>query len=315
MQTLFPSIDPYDSGMLQVDEIHTLYWEQSGNPQGVPVVFLHGGPGYGSSPTSRKFFDPEHYRIVVFDQRGAGRSRPLGEMKNNTTPLLIEDMEKLRVLLGIDKWVLFGGSWGSTLAIAYAEHHPNRCLGLILRGIFLCRPQEIEWFFNGMKTIFPEVWNRLASYIPLVERNNLLTAYRKRVFDPNPEVYLPACKEYFRYELSQSMLDPTSGEIEEICKDEVAAIGLARAEVHYFSNNIFLEDNQLLRDIHKIRHLPCMIVHGRYDVICPITTAFDLIKEWPEAEFNIVSLGGHSSLDPGILKALMNATEKAKNWK
>ncbi|MBN9343525.1 MAG: prolyl aminopeptidase [Caedibacter sp. 38-128] len=315
MKSLFSPLEPYNSGMFQVDEIHTIYWEQSGNPQGVPVVFLHGGPGYGSSPTSRQFFDSAHYRIVVFDQRGAGRSQPLGEMKNNTTPLLIEDMEKLRSLLGIDKWILFGGSWGSTLAIAYAEHHPNRCIGLILRGIFLCRPSEIEWFFNGMKNIFPEIWNRFANYIPLAERDNLLAAYSKRNLDTNPEVYLPACKEYFRYELSQSMLDPAPEQVEEICKDEMATIGLARAEVHYFSNNIFLEDNQLLRDIHKIRHLPCIIVHGRYDVVCPVITAFDLVKEWPEAEFHLIQLGGHSALDPGILNALMGATEKAKNWK
>ncbi|OJX12232.1 MAG: prolyl aminopeptidase [Caedibacter sp. 37-49] len=315
MRSLFPSIEPYDSGMLQVDEIHKIYWEQCGNPQGVPVVFLHGGPGYGSSPTSRRFFDPSHYRIIVFDQRGAGRSLPLGEMKNNTTLLLIEDMEKLRTLLGIEKWILFGGSWGSTLALAYAEHHPNKCLGLILRGIFLCRPQEINWFFNGMRNIFPEIWERFSSYIPQSERANLLKAYNKRVFDPNHEIYLPACKEYFRYELSQSMLNPTPEQIEEICKDEVAAIGLARAEVHYFSHNIFLEENQLLRDIHKIRHLPCIIIHGRYDIVCPIISAFDLVHEWPEADFNIVQLGGHSAFDPGILDALIKSTEKARNWK
>ncbi|MBN9413516.1 MAG: prolyl aminopeptidase [Candidatus Paracaedimonas acanthamoebae] len=314
MQTLFPPLESYDSGMLQVDEIHTLYWEQSGNPQGIPVIFLHGGPGYGSSPKSRQFFDPAYYRIIVFDQRGAGRSRPLGEMKNNTTPLLIKDMEKLRVLLDIDKWILFGGSWGSTLALAYAEDHPTRCIGLILRGIFLCRPQEINWFFNGMKNVFPEIWERFANYIPIAEREDLLAAYRKRVLDSDSEVYLPACKEYFRYELSQSMLNPTLEEIETICTDEIAAIGLARSEVHYFSNNIFLEDNQLLRDIHKIRHLPCIIVHGRYDIICPIISAFDLIKEWPEAEFNLIQLGGHSASDPEILKALMKATEKAKKW-
>lgn len=315
MQTLFPSIEPYNSGMLQVDDIHTIYWEQSGNPQGVPVVFLHGGPGYGSSSKSRQFFDPTYYRIIVFDQRGAGKSQPLGEMRNNTTPLLIEDMEKLRSLLSVDKWILFGGSWGSTLALAYAEHHPHRCLGLILRGIFLCRSQEIEWFFNGMKNIFPEVWHRFANYVPLEERKDLLDAYRKRVLDSKPEVYLPACKEYFRYELSQSMLNATSEEIEALCKDEVGAIGLARAEVHYFSHHIFLEDNQLLRDIHKIRHLPCIIVHGRYDIVCPIISAFDLLREWPEADFHLIQLGGHSALDPGILNALILATEKAKNWK
>ncbi len=315
MQTLFPPIEPYDSGMLQVDDIHTLYWEQSGNPQGIPVIFLHGGPGYGASPKSRQFFDPAYYRIIVFDQRGAGRSHPLGEINQNTTPLLIEDIEKLRTLLGINKWILFGGSWGSTLALAYAEYHPSRCIGLILRGIFLCRPQEIKWFFNGMKNIFPEVWARFSNYIPVAERDDLLAAYKKRTLDPNPEIYLPACKEYFRYELSQSMLNPSSEEIEEICKDEIAAIGLARSELHYFSNKIFLEENQLLRDIQKIRHLPCIIVHGRYDVICPVTTAFDLVKEWPEAEFHLIQLGGHATSDPEILKALMAATEKAKNWK
>lgn len=201
------------------------------------------------------------------------------------------------------------------MALAYAEHHPKKCLGLILRGIFLCRSQEIDWFFNGTRNIFPEIWERFSNYIPQSERVDLLKAYSRRIFDPNPEVYLPACKEFFRYELSQSMLDPTTEQIEETCKDEVAAIGLARAEVHYFSHNIFLEENQLLRDIYKIRHLPCIIVHGRYDIVCPITTAFDLVREWPEAEFKIIQLGGHSALDPGILEGLMKASEKAKNWK
>ncbi|ARN85370.1 prolyl aminopeptidase [Candidatus Nucleicultrix amoebiphila] len=312
MYELFPAIEPYDSGYLSVDELHQIYWEQCGNPQGVPIVFIHGGPGAGSSPGSRRFFDPKFYRIIVFDQRGAGRSRPFGEMRQNTTPLLVEDMEKLRDLLGIDQWILFGGSWGTTLGLAYAETYPQRCLGLILRGIFLCRPSEIEWFLYGTRTIYPEVWQRFADYIPKEERHDLLKAYHARVLHPDPLISIPACKEYFRFEMSMAYLTFSEESIAKIMEDEIAAIGLAKTEAHYFSHDTFLEENQLIKNAFNLKSIPGIIVHGRYDIVCPIISAYELHQVWPEAEFIIVPTGGHAGFDPAIMRELLKATEKFK---
>lgn len=308
---LYPEIEPYDSGMLALDGRHRMYHEQSGNPQGVPVVFLHGGPGAGASPAHRRFFDPAHYRIVIFDQRGAGLSTPLGEITDNTTPRLIADIETLREHLGITNWLVFGGSWGSTLALAYSEAHPERCTGLILRGIFLCRKSEIDWFLYGLRNIFPEAWDALAAPIPESERGDLLTAYHRRLTDPDPAVHMPAARAWSTYEGSCSTLMPSPETVAYFAGD-VVALGLARIEAHYFIHNIFLPDNSLLDNVGRIRHLPAVIVQGRYDAVCPIVSADDLHKAWPEADYRIVPDAGHSAWEPGICAELVRAAEQFK---
>lgn len=308
---LFPPIEPYDHGKLPVDGIHIMYWEQAGNPDGVPVLFLHGGPGAGASPDHRRFFDPAHYRIVIFDQRGAGRSTPLGELKDNSTPLLIKDIEKLRQQLGIKQWLVFGGSWGSTLALAYGEAHPECCLGFILRGIFLCRPKEIDWFLYGLQTFFPEVWHEFASRLPVEDRRDILTAYYRLLTHPDPDVHFPAAKAWSRYEGSCSTLLPNP-EVMNHFTDNTVALGLAKIEAHYFKHNIFLPENSLLDNIHTLHHLPGVIVQGRYDAVCPITSAYDLHLAWPQAEYIVVDGAGHSAWEPGIRAELVKATEKFK---
>ncbi len=309
---LFPPIDPYVSGMMPVDEIHTLYWEQCGNPRGVPVMFLHGGPGAGASPTHRRFFDPHHYRIVIMDQRGAGRSTPLGEVRRNDTDLLIGDIEKLRRHLGIERWHLFGGSWGSTLALAYAQAHPERCLGLMLRGIFLMRRQEIDWFLYQMKMIFPEAWTSFVNHIPPAERDDLLEAYWKRLDSREPAVRMAAARAWSVYEGACSSLLP-SPELIAASGEDNHALGLARIEAHYFRANRFTPEDRLLRDLPRIRHLPAVIVQGRYDIVCPITSADELHRAWPEADYRIVADAGHSAMEPGIRAALVQATERFKD--
>ncbi len=309
---LYPEIEPFDAGMLALDGLHHMYWEVSGNPNGKPVVFLHGGPGAGASPAHRRFFDPRHYRIVIFDQRGAGRSTPLGELKDNTTPHLIADMEQLRRHLNIEHWLVFGGSWGSTLALAYAEHHPARCSGLILRGIFLCRKSEIDWFLYDLKNLFPEAWHAFAGYIPEQERGDLLKAYYKRLIDSDPEVHMPAARAWGRYEGSCSTLMP-SPETVAYFGGDVVALGLARIEAHYFTHDIFLPINSLLENINKINKIPSVIVQGRYDAVCPIISADDLHRAWPQAEYHIVADAGHAAWEPGICKQLVAACEKFKS--
>jgi proline iminopeptidase len=311
--SLFPPIEPFAKGRLAVGNIHELYWEQSGNPNGIPVVFLHGGPGAGAGPMHRQFFDPAMYRIVIFDQRGAGRSTPLGETRQNTTPLLIQDMEQLRQLLGIEKWLVFGGSWGSTLALAYAESHPERCLGLILRGIFLCRKSEIDWFLYGIKAIFPEAWREFTNYIPESERDNLLVAYQQRLQHPDPKIHLEAARRWSAFEGSCSTLLPNPSLVSHFGSHAVS-LGLARIEAHYFTNDIFLPENSLLNNIHRIRHLPATIIQGRYDGVCPIITADELHQAWPEATYQIIPDAGHSAFEPGILSALVAATENFKRY-
>jgi proline iminopeptidase len=309
---LYPPIEPFASGMLALDGPHRMYHEQSGNPRGVPVVFLHGGPGAGASAVHRQFFDPAFYRIVVFDQRGAGRSTPLGCLEDNTTPALIEDMERLRRHLGIERWLVFGGSWGSTLALAYGEHHPERCLGLVLRGIFLCRPVEIEWFLYGLRAIFPEPWRTFSGFIPEAERGDLLGAYYRRLTDPDPAVHLPAARCWSVYEGSCSTLLPNPGLVADFASDRVA-LGLARIEAHYFTNEIFLPRDSLLRDIGRLRDVPGVIVQGRYDAVCPTMSADDLHAAWPEAEYTVVADAGHSAFEPGIRSRLVAATEAFKS--
>ena len=308
---LYPEIEPYSAGKLRLDGIHTMYWEQCGNPHGKPVLFLHGGPGAGAAPAHRRFFDPAHYRIVIFDQRGAGRSTPLGELKDNTTPHLIADIERLRQHLKVDRWLVFGGSWGSTLALAYGEAHPERCSGFILRGVFLCRQSEIDWFISGLKSFFPEAWRAFAEVIPAPERNDLLHAYYRRLTDPDPKVHMAAARAWSTYEGACSTLLPSPDTVAYFAGDTVA-LGLARIEAHCFSHGIFLPENALLANVGRIRHLPCAIVQGRYDAVCPIVTADDLHRAWPEADYVIVSAAGHSAWEPGVSAELVRATERFK---
>lgn len=309
---LYPEIEPHRTGWLDLDGLHQMYWEECGNPRGIPVVFLHGGPGAGSAPAHRRFFDPARYRIVIYDQRGAGRSRPLGELRRNTTPLLVEDIEQLRLHLGIDRWLVFGGSWGSTLAIAYAIENAERCTGLILRGIFLCRKSEIEWFLYGLRNLFPEAWAAFARQIPESERNDLLAAYYRRLTDSSPAVHMPAARAWSIYEGSCSTLLASPETVAYFASD-VVALGLARIEAHYFTHDIFMPDNALLGGVERIRQLPAVIVQGRYDAVCPIVTADDLHRAWPEAEYIIVPDAGHSAWEPGICAELVKATERFKS--
>jgi proline iminopeptidase len=308
---LFPPIEPYATGTIAVDERHTLYWEQSGNPRGLPVVFLHGGPGAGATPTHRRFFDPSVYRIIVFDQRGAGRSTPLGELAGNTTKRLVEDVETLRRHFAVERWVVFGGSWGSTLALSYAESHPERCRALILRGIFLCRKAEIDWFLYGIRNVFPEAWRAFAGGIPEAERGDLLTAYYRRLIDPEPTVHMPAARSWSIYEGACSTLLPSADTIAAFGEERMA-LGLARIEAHYFVHEIIPPAEDLVARIGRIRRVPATIVQGRYDMVCPIVTADELARAWPEAEYVVVPDAGHSAMEPGIRAQLVAATERAR---
>jgi len=311
MRTLYPPIEPYAHGMLPVSEVHTIYYEQCGNPDGHPVVFLHGGPGGGIVPEYRRFFDPSAYRIVLFDQRGAGKSTPHAELKENTTWHLVADIERLREHLKIDKWVVFGGSWGSTLSLAYAETHPERALALILRGIFLCRKKEIDWFYQeGASAIFPDVWREFLRLIPEDERSDMLQAYYRRLTSDDEAKRLEAARAWSIWEGSTSKLFPDPNLIEHFAEPQLA-LSLARIECHYFVNNIFLEsENQLIENVGKIRHIPAVVVQGRYDVVCPMMSAWDLHEAWPEAELQVIPDAGHSALEPGITSALVGATDR-----
>ncbi|MFP6741462.1 MAG: prolyl aminopeptidase [Alphaproteobacteria bacterium] len=308
---LFPEIEPFETGMMDTGGVHQVYWEQSGNPTGVPVVFLHGGPGGGAGQTHRRFYDPDHYRIVVFDQRGCGRSTPVGDLTDNTTPHLIADIEQLRQQLGIERWIVFGGSWGSTLALAYAETHPGRCMALVMRGIFLCRPQEIEWFLNGMGTLFPEHWREFVSALPEAEHGDLLTNFYRVLTDPDPAVHMPAARAWSIYEGRCATLLPDPDVVADFA-DDAKALSLARIEAHYFINDIFLPLGSLLDNIHVIRHIPTVMVQGRYDIVCPLITADTVAQAWPEADYRIIPDAGHMVLEPGILATLLEVMEDFK---
>jgi proline iminopeptidase len=314
MKTLYDPIEPFDSGMLAVSPIHTIYYEQCGNPNGKPVVFLHGGPGGGLVSLYRRFFDPKAYRIVLFDQRGSGQSTPYASLEDNTTWHLVEDIEKLREHLSIESWQVFGGSWGSTLALAYAQKHPTRVRELVLRGIFLCRPKEIKWFYQeGASAIYPDVWEEYVSVIPQEERGDLMSAYHSRLTSDDEAVRLEAARAWSVWEGSTSKLFQDAAMIEDFGDPEFA-IAFARIECHYFMHNAFFDtDNYLIENIDKIRHIPAVIVQGRYDVVCPIMSAWELHRAWPEADLHITPDAGHSATEPGNISALVAATDRFRD--
>jgi len=310
--SLFPKISPYGDGMLALGDGHEMYWEQSGNPDGYPVLFLHGGPGAGANAVHRRFFDPDFYRIVIFDQRGAGRSKPFAETNGNTTQNLIGDIEALREHLGIDKWLVFGGSWGSTLALVYGISHPERCAGFVLRGIFLGTGKEMDWFLNGIKTVYPEAWKALVGFLPEDEQDDVFEGYYRRLMDPDPNVHRPAAGAWNRYETSCSTL-MTDFAYDNSSAGGGGALALARIEAHYFKNKMFLDEGYLLKNIARISDLPMVVVQGRYDMVCPIITADKLVEQWPGAEYVIVPDAGHSAMETGVRQALVRATQRFKD--
>lgn len=308
---LYTAIEPYHTGRLAVSPLHTLYFEQCGNPEGIPILFLHGGPGAGYSSGHRRFFDPDFYRVILFDQRGCGRSTPFAEIKDNDTQSLVGDIEKLREALGIDRWMLFGGSWGSSLALAYATTHPERCMAIILRGIFLCRASEVDWFMNGIRNFFPDAWDRFTGHLPPDERGDALNAYYRRLCDPDPAVHRPAAIEWSTYEATCSTLRPSPDTVSAL-SDPSASLSLARLEAHYFVNRLFLEEGELLEKAGRLAGIPGEIIQGRYDVVCPPRSAYELAARWRDAALTFISDAGHSATEPGIARALIMATEKYK---
>lgn len=307
----YPPIEPYNTGRLKVSDLHEIYFEESGNPRGKPVVFLHGGPGGGSEPKQRRFFNPAKYRIILFDQRGCGKSTPYASLESNTTWDLVADTEKLREHLRIKAWQVFGGSWGSTLALAYAETHPDRVTELVLRGVFLLRKKEIDWFYQrGASILYPDAWEPYLAHIPESERGDMLAAYHRRLTSEDPAVRLAAARIWSGWEGRTSKLIPDAEFAGHYEEDEFA-LAFARIEVHYFANRGFLDpEDQLLRDAGRIRHIPCVIVQGRYDVVCPMESAWELHRAWPEADFIITPDSGHSAFEPPNSRALVAATDR-----
>jgi proline iminopeptidase len=312
MPPLFPEIEPYRTLRMPVSDLHTLYVEESGNPDGPPVIFFHGGPGAGISPIHRRFFDPKFWRVVLFDQRGSGQSSPLGELKDNTTWDLVADTERIRMHLGISRWLVFGGSWGSTLGLAYAETHPERATGLILRGIFLGRKLELDWtYVDGLRRLEPEGWEAFISLLSPRERGSVLRAYHRKLTSDDPAVRREAALAWNKFENHASKLVPEDEHVAE--EDVPKEIALARIEAHYFLNGCFLKsDNQLLRDAERLRRIPGVIVQGKYDLVCPIQSAWDLHLAWPEAKYVVVPDAGHAADETGIASALVEATEEFK---
>ena len=313
LNNYFPPLNPFHTEFLKVSELHTIYVEHCGNPKGRPIIFLHGGPGGGCNSDHRRFFDPDHYRIILFDQRGAGRSTPAAELKENTTWDLVADIEKIRQHLNIKDWIVFGGSWGSTLALAYAITHADKVKGLILRGIFLCRPSEIKWFYQeGASQIFPDAWEKYHDHIPENERTHFVTAYYKRLTGENADVRLAAARIWSQWEAATSRLyvDPQS--IEDF-DEPTLALQFARIECHYFINDSFFKTpNFLIENISKIQHIPTSIVQGRYDVVCPMRSAWDLHKVWPKSLLTVVADAGHAAGEPGIRSELIKCTNAFK---
>ncbi|MEQ8467908.1 prolyl aminopeptidase [Coleofasciculus sp. E1-EBD-02] len=311
MRELYPPIEPYNQEMLQVSNLHRISYEESGNPEGKSVVVLHGGPGGGSQPFYRQYFNPNQWRIVVFDQRGSGKSTPHAELQENTTWDLVSDIEKLRLHLGIEQWVVFGGSWGSTLSLAYSQTHPERCRGLILRGIFMLRQKELRWFYQeGASYIFPDAWEHYIKPIPEAERDDFISAYYQRLTSPDPKIRQVAARAWSVWEASTSRLLQDPNLMQKFSESDFAE-AFARIECHYFINKGFFEsEDQLLRNIDRIRHIPGVIVQGRYDVVCPMISAWELHQVWSESEFVVVADSGHSITEPGIRSALIEVTDK-----
>jgi proline iminopeptidase len=310
-RTLFPPIEPYDSGHLDVGDGHSLYWELCGNPEGKPLVFLHGGPGAGISPEHRRQFNPEKYNALLFDQRGCGRSTPHASLEANTTWHLVEDIERLREMVGVDKWLVYGGSWGSTLSLAYAQTHPDRVTELVLRGIFLFDPYEIDWMYKkgGASQLYPDKWEEFIAPIPEDEHDDLVEAYRKRLTGSDPVERLRCAKAWSKWEAEIVTLLPDPHVVDEFTDDE-KAIAIARIENHYMANRGWLEEGQLLRGAQKLAGIPGVIVQGRHDCCTPPAAAWALKKAWPEAELQIIPDAGHLFSEPGILDALIRATER-----
>jgi proline iminopeptidase len=315
MRELYPPRTPYNQGKLKVSDLHTIHFEESGNPEGKPIVLLHGGPGGGCPPFYRQYFDPKQWRLVMFDQRGCGQSKPHAELQENTTWDLVNDIEKLREYLNIQQWVVFGGSWGSTLSLAYSQTHPDRCKGLILRGIFMLRQKEIRWFYQeGASYIFPDAWEEYLKPIPINERDDLLTAYYQRLTSPDAQIRLEAARAWSIWEGSTSKLFPDLN-LKQSFGIDAFAEAFARIECHYFINKGFIDpEDKLLLNIDRIRKIPAVIVQGRYDIVCPMISAWELHRAWPEAEFIVVADAGHSMSEPAIRTCLIEATDKFADW-
>ena len=311
MHTLYPAIKPYATHNLQVDSIHEIYVEESGSPDGVPVLFVHGGPGGGCSKMDRRFFDPEKYRIILFDQRGSGRSKPHAELNDNTSDLLIEDIETIRTTLAVDRWVLFGGSWGSTLSLLYAQAHPRRVMAMILRGVFLARQADLKWIYNegGASQVFPDQWQDFLAPVPADERGDMVAAYYRRLFGDDELARMNAAKHWAMWEGRIATLRPNQDVIDH-CADPHLALAMSRIECHYFKNNAFIKENQIIENMNLLARIPGIIIHGRYDMICPLENAWQLAEHWPEAELHIIRDAGHASLEPGIIDALIRATDE-----
>ena len=306
---LYPAIEPFHQERLAVSSLHTLHVEQCGNPDGAPVLFVHGGPGAGCSTTDRRFFDPRAFRVVLVDQRGAGRSTPLGELRENTIDDLVADFERIRERLGIARWHVFGGSWGSTLGLYYAQRHPERVLSLCLRGIWLLRQLEVDWWLYGLRALAPSLWREFAEHLPAAQRGDLLEGYWQRFHDPDPAVARAAAKAWATYEGAACTLLPNPDFVASLNNDHTSW-ALARLEAHYLRNQRFTPDDRLLRDVERVRHLPAFLVHGRYDLVCPLVGADDLHRAWPEASYVVVDDAGHSSHEPGIARQLVAAMDR-----
>ncbi len=307
--SLYPAIEPYSSGFIEVDDIHSLYWEQCGNPHGVPILFLHGGPGSGSSPFHRRFYDPEHYRIIIFDQRGAGRSSPHASLEKNTRKELVSDIEKIRTHLRIEKWHVCGGSWGSTLALSYAVEHTQRVKSLIVRGVFLLEQPEVDWFLYGIKAVFPDVWDKFSGYVD--HAPDLLNAYYSLLTSNDEDIALKAGVNWSGYEAACASLLPKPATISHVDIDR-ASLAIARMEAHYFKYEVIAPENSILKQVHKLQKIPAVIIQGRYDMICPIQTAYKLHKAWPEADYIVVPNGGHTANEFPIQKRIIEATNNMK---
>lgn len=309
---LYPVADPYQEGYLQVSDLHRLYYAQFGNPNGLPVLILHGGPGGGCNPLSTAFFDLSYYRVIMVDQRGARRSQPFAEMRENNSQSLVEDMELLREHLQVDKWLLFGGSWGSTLAILYGQTYPERILGFVLRGIFLARKRDYEHLFYGMRQFFPELWQSMVESLSTEEREDLITTLHNKIMNPDPSTHLPIAHSFMHYDAAAGTFKANPDTIPFL--DDALALSITRAFVHYSINNFFLTDNQLLRNMHKINHLPVIIVQGRYDIICPPQEAYELYTQWDNAQLWFIPEGSHFESEPSIARGLREALDIMKTY-